>query len=272
MTRSLARGTSFWRDLPLVLWLVAAIVVSVIHRWLPDASWLMLHLVLLGAASHAILVWSFHFAQTVLRAPATEAGSRQQIVRLGLLAAGTALVLVGVPATWWPVTLGGATLVAVAVGWHALALRRMLRSALPARFKVTVRYYLAAAACLLVGITLGVITAWGWDDAWHGRLLVGGERGQPGGSSVGAGLLGIAGSGDDGRDSRLVDDPPQGERGGGSRLGDGAAQLPDRLEAHLVRDAGEGLADVERLAAAVVGAVVVRRERRRLVVAARQQP
>ena len=173
MTRSLARGTSFWRDLPLVLWLVAAIVVSVIHRWLPDASWLMLHLVLLGAASHAILVWSFHFAQTVLRAPATEAGSRQQIVRLGLLAAGTALVLVGVPATWWPVTLGGATLVAVAVGWHALALRRMLRGALPARFKVTVRYYLAAAACLLVGITLGVITAWGWDDAWHGRLLVG---------------------------------------------------------------------------------------------------
>lgn len=74
MTRFLARGTSIWRDLPLVLWFVAAIVLSVIHRWVPDADWLMLHLVLLGAASHAILVWSFHFAQTVLRAPATEAG------------------------------------------------------------------------------------------------------------------------------------------------------------------------------------------------------
>mgnify|MGYP001297397942 FL=1 len=172
MTRPLARGTSFWRDLPLVLWLVAAIVISLIHRWLPDANWLMLHLVLLGAASHAILVWSHHFAQTVLRAPSTKAGARQQIVRLGLLGAGTALVLVGVPATWWPMTLAGALAVAVAVGWHGLALRRMLRKALPARFKVTVRYYLAAAVCLLVGITLGVITAWGWDDAWHGRLLV----------------------------------------------------------------------------------------------------
>ena len=172
MTGPLARGTSFWRDLPLVLWLVAAIVIALIHRWLPDANWLMLHLVLLGAASHAILVWSFHFAQTVLRAPATEAGGRQQVVRLGLLAGGTVLVLVGVPTTWWPLTLAGALVVAVAVGWHGLALRAMLRRALPARFRITVGYYLAAAGCLLVGITLGVITAWGWDDAWHGRLLV----------------------------------------------------------------------------------------------------
>ncbi|MGC3953049.1 MAG: multicopper oxidase domain-containing protein [Propionicimonas sp.] len=173
MSRSLARGTSIWRDLPLVLWLVAALVITLIHRWLPDADWLLLHLVLLGAASHAILVWSFHFAQTVLRAPSTAAGQRQQVIRLGLLAASTAVVLVGVPTTWWPVTLVGALGVATAVGWHAVALRRMLRRALPARFKVTVRYYLAAAGCLLVGITLGVITAWGWDDAWHGRLLVG---------------------------------------------------------------------------------------------------
>ena len=172
MTQFLARGTSIWRDLPLVLWLVAAVVVAGVHRWLPDANWLMLHLVLLGAASHAILVWSFHFAQTVLRAPATEAGARQQVVRLGLLAGGTALVLVGVPTAWWPVTLAGASVVAVAVGWHGLALRKMLRRALPARFRITVKYYLASASCLLVGITLGVITAWGWDDAWHGRLLV----------------------------------------------------------------------------------------------------
>ncbi|MGC3953116.1 MAG: hypothetical protein QM804_02490 [Propionicimonas sp.] len=173
MSRFLARGTSLWRDLPLVLWLVTALVITMIHRWLPDANWLMLHLVLLGAASHAILVWSFHFAQTVLRAPSDQAGQRQQVIRLGLLAGSTAVVLVGVPTTWWPVTLVGALGVATAVGWHALVLRRMMRRALPARFKVTVRYYLAAACCLLVGIALGVITAWGWDDTWHGRLLVG---------------------------------------------------------------------------------------------------
>ncbi|MCW5951537.1 MAG: multicopper oxidase domain-containing protein [Propionibacteriaceae bacterium] len=173
MTRFLARGTSIWRDLPLVLWFVAAIVLSVIHRWVPDADWLMLHLVVLGAASHAILVWSYHFAQTVLRSPGDEAGHRRQVVRLVLLAVGTAVVLVGVPTTWWPVTLVGALAVGGAVAWHGVELWRMLRGALPARFTITVHYYLAAVGFLLLGITLGVITAWGWDDTWHGRLLVG---------------------------------------------------------------------------------------------------
>ncbi len=173
MTRFLARGTSIWRDLPLVVWFGAAIVLAMIHRWVPDADWLLLHLVLLGAASHAIMVWSHHFAQTVLRSPGDEAGNRRQVVRLVLLAAGTAIVLVGVPTTWWPVTVVGALVVGGVVAWHGVELWRMLRRALPARFRITVYYYLAAAGSLLLGIALGVITAWGWDDTWHGRLLVG---------------------------------------------------------------------------------------------------
>ncbi len=173
MSGFLARGLSPWRDLPLAGWFAAAAVVAVVHRWLPDAAWLMLHLVLLGAVSHAIMVWSHHFAQTVLRAPGTDADRRQQQLRLAVLAAGSAAVLVGVPTTWWPLTVAGGTAVAAAAGWHGVVLWRMLRRALPARFKVTVWYYLAAAGALLVGIALGVTTAWGWDDAWHGRLLVG---------------------------------------------------------------------------------------------------
>ncbi|MEA5053914.1 MAG: multicopper oxidase domain-containing protein [Propionicimonas sp.] len=172
MSKQLARGFSPWRDLPLVLWLVAAAAVALTHRWIADSSWLMLHLVLLGAVSHAILVWSHHFAQTVLRAPATDAGRRHQTIRLALLAAGTAMVLVGVPTTLWPLTVAGAAVVGTAVVWHALVLRRMLRRALPARFRVTVRYYQLAAAFLLIGITIGAILAWGWDDSWHGRLLI----------------------------------------------------------------------------------------------------
>ena len=50
--RPVGRGRSRLRDLPLIGWLVAAVVIAGIHRWLPDANWLMLHLVLLGALSH----------------------------------------------------------------------------------------------------------------------------------------------------------------------------------------------------------------------------
>lgn len=172
MSRSVTRGRSRLRDLPLIGWLAAAVVIAIAHRWLPDANWLMLHLVLLGALTHSIVVWSFHFAQTLLRAPADETGVRRHTQRLGLLTVGAAAVLIGVPTTWWPLTLAGGTLVAVAVGWHGFTLWRMLRRALPARFRVSVRYYLWAAGSLLVGAGFGVLLAWGWEDPWHGRLLV----------------------------------------------------------------------------------------------------
>ena len=44
MSRSLARGGSRWRVVPLAFWLAAAASVAIGHRWLPDAGWLMLHL------------------------------------------------------------------------------------------------------------------------------------------------------------------------------------------------------------------------------------
>ncbi len=162
------RTRSPWRDWPLLGWFVAAVVVAGAHRWIDDSSWLLLHLVFLGAVTHSIVVWSAHFASTLLRVPAPA----RQDVRLALLTVGAALVLLGVPTTWWAVTLAGGLVVAAAVAWHAVVLHRMLRSALPARFRVSVRYYVAASACLAVGIGFGVTLAWGWDEAWHGRLLV----------------------------------------------------------------------------------------------------
>ena len=172
MSRPDARGRSRLRDLPLLGWLLAAAIVAIAHRWLPDANWLMLHMVLLGALTHSIIVWSFHFAQTLLRSPASPRDARWQTTRLGLVTGGAAAVLVGVPTDWWPVTLAGGLAVATAAGWHGLVLWRMLRKALPARFQVTVRYYLWAAASLVLGAGLGVTLAWSWPDPWHGRLLV----------------------------------------------------------------------------------------------------
>ncbi len=172
MSRPNARGTSWLRDLPLLGWLVAALIVALVHRSVPDANWLMLHLVLLGALSHSIVVWSFHFSQTLLRSPASDAEAGSQGQRLGLLTVGAVAVVIGVPTLWWPLTLVGGLVVASAIGWHAVVLWRMMRRALPARFRVTVRYYLWAGASLPVGAGLGVTLAWGLPDPWHGRLLV----------------------------------------------------------------------------------------------------
>lgn len=162
------RGPSPWRDWPLIGWLSLAVIVALGHRWLPESQWLLLHLVLLGAVTHSIMVWSMHFAQTLLRQPPPP----HQQLRLALLTFGSALVFIGVPTATWPIALAGGSIVAAAVAWHGWLLVRMLRRALPARFTVTVRYYVAAALSLAVGAGFGITLAWGWPDAWHGRLLV----------------------------------------------------------------------------------------------------
>ena len=160
------------RDYPSVFWLLAAVIVALIHRWVPSSEWLMVHLVLLGALSHAIMVWSYYFCEALLRVADGASSRRGQSRRIGLLLIGATVVFVGVPTDIWTLTLAGATLVAVAVGWHGVALWQMLRHALPGRFRVSVHYYLAAAVSLVTGVTFGAILANVPSDPWHGRLLL----------------------------------------------------------------------------------------------------
>jgi nitrite reductase (NO-forming) len=160
------------RDRPGLLWMVLAVGVALVHQWVPDATWLMVHLVLLGALTHSIFVWSTHFAQALLKTPDELDSRTNQNRRLVLLLVGTAVVMVGVPsATWW-VVVTGAALVSGAVLWHALMLRRRLRHALPGRFRITLRYYLGAAICLPFGAAFGAALALGLSQSWHERLLV----------------------------------------------------------------------------------------------------
>ena len=160
------------RDYPLVAWLLAGLGVAIAHHWIADAGWLLLHIVLLGALTQSIVVWSWHFAQTMLRASDAPGGRRHQTWRLALLNGGAIVVLIGVPTHVWPVTLVGGTIVAAAAGWHGWALWRMLRRALPARFRVSVHYYLGSAASLILGASLGSWLAYLEDGALHSRVLV----------------------------------------------------------------------------------------------------
>jgi nitrite reductase (NO-forming) len=166
------RGRWALRDYPSLWWLTLAVGIALVHPFVPEATWLMVHLVLLGALTHAVLVWSMHFGLTVLMSAPNPNERTLQSRRLALLFAGTTLVLVGVPTQFWPVTVIGATVVTVAVVWHGLSLRRLIRIALPSRFAIVARYYLFAAACLPLGAVFGVLLARGPEGQWHGRFIV----------------------------------------------------------------------------------------------------
>lgn len=169
-----AQVRGFWplRDLPVVFWLFATGVVALAHPAVPAPRWLLIHLLLLGAVSHAILVWSRHFADALLRTAPRPGDRTSQSRRLMLLNGGALLVMAGVTQAVWPLTVAGATAVAGAVVWHGAALAVQLRRSLPGRFRSTVRYYLAAAALLPVGVVLGTLLARGLSGPWHDRAVL----------------------------------------------------------------------------------------------------
>ena len=139
-------------------WGIAAAVVAVAHRSVPQSSWLMAHLLLLGAVSTAILVWSAHFAEAVRRRP-LPGGYRGQALRLALHTAGAFVVVGGQLAGSWPAVVAGATVVGGAVLWHAGVLIRQARGALGVRLGWTAWYFVAASLALPVGVALGILLA-----------------------------------------------------------------------------------------------------------------
>ena len=168
----MTRGMKVMRDLPLIVWFIAAIIIAIVHRWVPEATWLMVHLVALGALTHSVMVWSAHFSAALLKTRSDEATTRRANIRLAMLGLGALIVFIGVPTAIWWLTLVGTVAVGAAVVWHGAQLFSDLRKALPGRFRICIRYYVASASLLPVGIGFGAALAWGLGDDWNARLLI----------------------------------------------------------------------------------------------------
>lgn len=141
-------------------YLLAALVVAATDL-VADRRWLALHLLGLGAATNAVLVWSRHFAQALLHARLTS--ERAAILRLALLNAAVVAVLVGVmlPAPLLGVT--GAGVVVLVVGWHVASLVGMARQfRLPGPLRRVVGFYVASGLSLVIGAGLGAALAGDW--------------------------------------------------------------------------------------------------------------
>ncbi|HET6673103.1 MAG TPA: multicopper oxidase domain-containing protein [Agromyces sp.] len=152
-------------------WFVAAGVAVVVHRFVPHALWLMVHLTLLGAASTAILIWSQHFADTLLRHPGP--GGRVALgTRLVAHTVGSVAVVVGIMTELWGLVAAGAAVIGMNAIVHAVLLLRQLRTSLPARFRPLVRYYVASALVFAVGVGLGAWLAAEPGGGLHERILV----------------------------------------------------------------------------------------------------
>jgi nitrite reductase (NO-forming) len=157
---------------PVAAWLTALLAITLLPGSVPDYRWLLVHLLLLGAVTNAIFVWSAHFADALLRRRATAASRRWQAARMVALNVGVLTVVTGMVGATWTLTVVGSVVVGAAAAGHGITLALQARAALPSRFGATVRYYICASVALPIGAGLGAAMAGGTTGQWHGRLVV----------------------------------------------------------------------------------------------------
>ena len=156
---------------PVAAWLAALLGVSLFHRVIPESPWLLVHLLLLGAVTNAIFVWSAHFTDALLRRRTTLGSRRWQAGRLVALNVGVLTVVVGIVSGRWGLTLIGSVIVGLAAAAHGVVLALEARVALASRFGATVRYYICASLAPPIGAGLGATLAHDPAEPWHGRLM-----------------------------------------------------------------------------------------------------
>ena len=153
------RSWHLWANAVVLSYVALAVIAVALQDWpaLPVPRWLAVHLLLLGAATNAILTWTEHFAVALMRA--RKPSRRASAGRLAALNLAIIGVLVGVGAELAAVTVAAATLLGVVVVAHLVALLQIARRALMGRFAGTVRFYVAAGLAFVVGISFGALLA-----------------------------------------------------------------------------------------------------------------
>ncbi|OFL75045.1 hypothetical protein HMPREF2752_06160 [Corynebacterium sp. HMSC077C02] len=159
-------------SMPVRWWFAAIIVAALVHPFVSDGRWLLVHLFTLGAVTNSILIWGRHFTEKLLKIDVPDGNRHIQLANIYLLNVGIGTTVIGKLGDWWPVTTAGAAVVGVAVAWHAISLGRDLVAKRNRPFAISVAYYVASACLLPIGATLGAILASPKGEALHDDLLL----------------------------------------------------------------------------------------------------
>ena len=169
-------GRADWHlrsNLVVIFYLVAALIAEFIQRIAGEKklSWLVIHLLLLGAISNAIVTWSNHFVSALLWARGHD--YHRQMVVLIFFNVGIVGVLVAVSFHLPWLIIACATLVSLTMVYYLRGISVLVKKSLNKRFVPIIRYYQSAAMFILIGILLGVIDTFTDDkDPWQPRIAL----------------------------------------------------------------------------------------------------
>lgn len=134
-------------------------------------GWLTVHLLLLGAATNAIITWSDHFVSALLWARSQDR-TRQMIV-ITLLNLGIVGVLfsVSLHIQWLVFTTAGS--IGGVILYYLSGIASLIKKSLNKKFKGVIAFYQFAGLMILIGVILGAVDASRSDeDLWQSRITL----------------------------------------------------------------------------------------------------
>lgn len=137
-------------------WMLLAATTAPLGGSFRSAPWLAAHLLLLGAVTNALFIWTWHFTAAILRVP-DQAERGKEVRRLVLLNVGISGALIGVPTGMAPITIVAGACVALAVVMLGLAIRGAMRRALPSPYAFTASAYLVSTVMLACGVLVALV-------------------------------------------------------------------------------------------------------------------
>lgn len=157
---------------PVRFWMLMIVVAALVHPFVPEGRWLMVHLFTLGAATNSVLVWGQHFAERLLKLELPADFRKWQLLRIYILNAGIVVTIAGKLSDIWPITTVGAAIIGLAVTWHALVILRQVITHRDSTYAVVGWHYVASACLLPIGAVFGALLASPVGEDFHDRLVL----------------------------------------------------------------------------------------------------
>lgn len=167
--------------MPVRVWMVVLIAIGLGHWALPESRWLLVHVFTIGLVANSILLWSQTLAERFLGYHLPPERRRVQLARIYTLNVGLVVMIIGMVAVQWVVTLVGAVAIATVVAWHAAAMARLITEAqharaergdAPAENAMNAWFFVGSAALLPFGAAFGVAMAYGFADPEQAGFLL----------------------------------------------------------------------------------------------------
>lgn len=158
---------------PVTVWMAVFVAAGLVHLWIPEYRWVLIHIFTLGVVTNSIMLWSQHLTEKFLQQKLSDDTRPAQLLRFRVLNGGIVLTILGeILVEWWDrhwiVTQVGAALVIVVLLTHALSLaQQWLRSPKGKKYRPAVVGYVLSALFLPVGGVFGALLSMELPPNWH---------------------------------------------------------------------------------------------------------